>query len=379
MKIGFISFHSFSNPGGVKSHILGLAREFNKMGVETKIIVPRRHVFENYGKDVILLGTSIPINIAGTQGDLCFNLNPFAINKILRKEKFDVLHFHNFVVPSGWQILDRSKCTNVLTFHANLDAIGSLMKSFYFTGRFFKELGEKMDGVIGVAKLNLESFEDLEKPKAVIPNGIDLTDFHPGYPKIKRFSDNKINLLFVGRIEERKGLIYLLEAYNLLKPIYDNIRLIIVGDGHLRQSCLNYARQNHLKDVHFEGAKNNNELKRYFSTCDIYCSPAIFGESFGIVLLEGMAMGKPICGFANSGYKELLSNTFGEQFLAEPKNSVELAEKLEILIKDKEMRQKMSEWGLEHVKQYSWKNIAQQVLDFYELCRKTKNQNSCEK
>jgi len=370
MKIGFISFHSFSNPGGVKSHILGLSREFNKMGIETKIIVPRRHVFENYGKDVILLGTSIPINIAGTQGDLCFNFNPFAINKVLKKEKFDVLHFHNFVVPSGWQILDRSKCLNILTFHANLDAVGNMMRSFYFTNRLFKELGEKMDGVIGVADLNLEPFKDLQKPKLVIPNGIDLKEFHPKYPKVKRFVDKKINILFVGRIEERKGLIYLLEAYNLLKPTYNNIRLIIVGDGHLKQNCLDYARQNHLKDVHFEGLKNNTSLKRYFATCDIYCSPAIFGESFGIVLLEGMAMGKPVCGFANSGYKELLANTKAEQFLAEPKNSVELAQKLEILIKDKNLRKEMGKWGLEHVKQYSWNKVAKQVLDFYETCQK---------
>jgi phosphatidylinositol alpha-mannosyltransferase len=372
MKIGFISFHSFSNPGGVKSHILGLSREFNKRGVETKIIVPRRHVFENYGKDVILLGTSIPINIAGTQGDLCFNFNPFAISKILKREKFDVLHFHNFVVPSGWQILDRSKCLNVLTFHANLDAMGGMMKNFYFTNRFFKELGEKMDGIIGVANLNLEAFKDVNKPKAVIPNGINLSEFHPGYLKVKRFVDNKINILFVGRIEERKGLIYLLEAYNLLKPIYDNIRLIIVGDGHLRQNCLNYARQNRIRDVHFEGVKNNEELKRYFETADIYCSPAIFGESFGIVLLEGMAMGKPVCGFSNSGYKELLSGTKGEQFLAEPKNSVELAEKLETLIKDKNLRKEMGEWGLEHVKQYSWDKVAKRVLDFYQTCGNAK-------
>jgi phosphatidylinositol alpha-mannosyltransferase len=176
----------------------------------------------------------------------------------------------------------------------------------------------------------------------------------------------------VGRIEERKGLIYLLEAYNLLKPLYNDIRLIIVGDGILKQSCLDYTRANRLKDVHFEGAKNDLELKKYFSTCDIYCSPAIFGESFGIVLLEAMAMGKPVCGFANSGYQELLKNTKGEEFLALPKDSSGLAEKLEILIKSKSLRQEMGNWGLEHVKQCSWGKIAKQVLDFYKSCQKAK-------
>ena len=67
MKIGLISFHSFSKPGGVKRHILGLYKEFKKRGIETKIIVPRRKRSENYGKNVILLGTSFPIKFSGSQ------------------------------------------------------------------------------------------------------------------------------------------------------------------------------------------------------------------------------------------------------------------------------------------------------------------------
>jgi len=375
MKVGFISFHSFANPGGVKNHILGLSKEFDKLGIENKIIVPRRSFFENYGKNAIMLGTSIPLNAIGTQGELVFNFNPFAINKVLEKEKFDVLHFHNFIIPSGWQILNKSKSLNILTFHANLDAIPVFKKLPYFTNLFINDLNKKMDGVVGVANLNLEPFENFTGPKKVIPNGIDLKNFNPNTPKIKRFEDEKkINILYVGRIEERKGLIYLLEAYKLLKPSYPNIRLIIVGDGNLKQNCLEYARKNQLKDVHFEGSKNNEDLKKYFATCDIYCSPAIFGESFGIVLLEAMAMAKPVCGFANGGYKELLKNTKAEPFLAEPKNSPELSQKLELLIKDKKLRQEMGEWGLEHVKQYSWDKVARQVLDFYEACQKAKTQ-----
>jgi phosphatidylinositol alpha-mannosyltransferase len=121
MKIGLISFHSFTNPGGVKNHILGLSKEFEKRGIETKIIVPRRSLWEKYDKNVILLGTSIPINIAGTQGDIVFNFNPFAIRKVLEREKFDVLHFHNFIAPSALQILEKSDSLNIVTSHANIE------------------------------------------------------------------------------------------------------------------------------------------------------------------------------------------------------------------------------------------------------------------
>ena len=374
MKVGFISFHSFSNPGGVKSHILGLSKEFTKLGVENKIIVPRRSLFESHGKEVIIMGTSIPLNAIGTQGDLVFNFNPFAINKILEKEKFDVLHFHNFIIPSGWQILNKSKCLNILTFHANLDALPIFKSLPYFTKLFLDDLNKKMDGVIGVAKHNLEYFKDLQKPKIIIPNGIELSGFSPKLPKIQKFNNpNKIKILFVGRIEERKGLIYLLEAYQILTQKFHNLELMVVGDGLLKHKCLNFARENHLKNVHFLGSQTDQSLKRYYATCDIYCSPAIFGESFGIVLLEGMASGKPVCGFANEGYKELLSNTQGAQFLAEPKNSLELADKLEQLIINKTLRQEMGDWGLEHVKQYSWDIVAKRVLNFYQTCEQNKN------
>jgi phosphatidylinositol alpha-mannosyltransferase len=367
MKVGFISFHSFSNPGGVKSHILGLSKEFEKRGIETRIIVPRRKLIESYGKNIIIMGTSVPFNVAGTQGDLCFNLNPLAIRRILKREKFDILHFHNFVVPLAWQILDRSDCTNVMTFHANVEAM-PIMERKRINDLFVKNLNKKMDGIIGVASFNLDLFDNFKGKKAVIPNGIDLDQFKPDIPKLAKFDDGRINILFLGRIEERKGLIYLLMAYKLLQEKHSNLRLIIVGDGPLEGECKKYAKDNGLKEVCWEGRKTGSAAAQYYATCDIYCSPAIFGESFGIVLLEAMACGKPVAGFANSGYKELLKGTKGEEFLAEPKNYAELTKKLEKLIDDADLRKKMGKWGLEEVQKYSWKNVADRVLEFYKQC-----------
>ncbi|MDD4358196.1 MAG: glycosyltransferase family 4 protein [Candidatus Pacebacteria bacterium] len=375
MKVGFICFHSFVNPGGVKNHILGLSKEFEKRGIETKIIIPRRKFGEKYGKNVIIMGMSLPFNIGGTQGDFCMNLNPFSIKKVLKKEKFDVLHFHNFVVPSAWQILETQKgikqnTCNILTFHANLDSMPIFRRMPYFSKLFIKNLNERMDGVIGVADLILRMFKGYKNPMKVIPNGIDTNEFNPNIEGYSKFKDGKINILFLGRIEERKGLIYLLEAYKLLQEKHNNLRLIIVGDGILRKDCERFVRFNDLKDVVFEGQKSGKCIARYFNTCDIFCSPAIFGESFGIVLLEAMACKKPVCGFSNLGYKELLQNTKGEKFLAPPRDSTKLALILESLIEDEKLRKEMGEWGYETAKNYSWEKIADQVLEFYNICKK---------
>ncbi|MDP2664292.1 MAG: glycosyltransferase family 4 protein [bacterium] len=371
MKIGLISFHTFSQPGGVKNHILGLYDEFKKRGLYVKIIAPRRSGREKYPKDVILLGTSIPLKIAGTQSDLGINFNPFAINKLFKKEKFDVLHFHNFGFPSGIQILERSKSLNVLTFHANIEK-NKLFKIFPFILKAFnKEVREEIDGIIGVNPLNLKVFKDYKGPKTVIPNGIDLNKFKPEGSRIKKYLDGRINILFLGRIEERKGLIYLLKSYKILDKKYDNIRLIIVGEGPSEQECLKFINKNKLRNVVFERHIKEEDVPSYYRTCDIYCSPAIYGESFGIVLVEAMATGKPVVAFANSGYKIVLNRGKGKRFLAEPKDYRTLSKKIEELIRSKKLRSEIGRWGIEESKKYSWPKIADQVLAFYEFCRRS--------
>jgi len=382
MRVGLISFHSFFQPGGVKRHVLGLKEEFKKRGIYSKIIAPRRNRLEDYGKDVILLGTSFPLSFSGGQSDFDINFNPLAIGRVLQKEKFDVLHFHNFGFPSTWQILEKSESLNILTFHANIEGSKFLKRFPIFLYLLNKIVQWKIDGIIGVASLNLKVFKDFKGPKVVIPNGIDLEEFYPApfdkkcrvnpqALKIKKFCDNKVNILFVGRIEKRKGLIYLLKAFKILTRKFSNLRLIIVGEGELKEYCQNYVKENNLKEVCFEGQITGPKLPSYYRTCDIYCSPAIYGESFGIVLIEAMASNVPVVAFANEGYQQVLKGK-GSKFLVKPRDYKTLAEKLEILIKNPQLRKEMGEWGQTEAQKYSWPRITDRVLNFYEFCRKEK-------
>jgi phosphatidylinositol alpha-mannosyltransferase len=372
MKVGLISFHSFLQPGGVKRHILGLHQELKKRGIESKIIAPRRSSSEDYGKEVILLGTSFPWRTTGTQGDFCINFNPFAIRRVLEKERFDVLHFHNCGFPSTLQILELSESLNILTFHANLEK-SVFIKTFPgFIYAFNKLVQWKIDGVIGVAPLNLKIFKYYKGPKTVIPNGIDLDEFNPEVPKIKKYLDGKINILFLGRIEERKGLIYLLRSLKVLNRRHDNLRLIVVGEGPLKKYCQKWALKNKLDNVVFEKPVSQKEVPSYYRTADIYCSPAIYGESFGIVLIESMAVGTPVVAFANKGYAGVLENTKGGRFLARPKDHRTLADKLEMLINNPELRKEMGEWGKKEAEKYSWPKIVDQVLAFYDSCERSR-------
>jgi phosphatidylinositol alpha-mannosyltransferase len=397
MKIALISLHSFLKPGGVKSHILGLSKELKKRGHKTKIIVPRQSFQENYGRGVILLGTSFPLSFGGGESDFAFHFNQTAIEEVLEKEKFDVLHFHNFGFPSSFQILEKSKALNILTFHSDVERSKLLLEFPILLEILRMVINWKIDGVIGVSEVALKFLNSCRVPTIVIPNGIDLEIFNSKARKIKKFLDGRINILFVGRIEERKGLIYLLRAYRILEKKFQNLRLIIIGEGELKEKCQDFVRKHNLKEVYFEGEKTDRELVSYYKTADIFCAPSIYGESFGIVLLEAMACRLPMVAFANEGYKEFFRGKKGEKFLAKTKDFRDLAKKLEILIENHSTKQKilcsaepinigsgenlrkeMGKWGESEAKKYSWEKICNKILNFYQLCQKEKTKKEKE-
>ena len=109
----------------------------------------------------------------------------------------------------------------------------------------------------------------------IIPNGIDLEHFSPDVAPIEEFCDGKQNILFVGRLERRKGLIYLIKAFQQIKREIPNSRLIIVGPGtRLRKPYQKWIRHHDLKDAVFIGYVSYAELPRYYKTADIFWAPA---------------------------------------------------------------------------------------------------------
>src|SRR5256712_7370177 len=161
------------------------------------------------------------------------------------------------------------------------------------------------------------------------------------------------NLLFVGRLEYRKGLGYLLRAFARLKRHYPTLRLIIVGDGPLGRCYGNFLARKQLDDVVMAGYVPASELPRYYASCDIFCSPATGDESFGIVLLEAMASGKPIVATSIDGFREVVPHG-REGLLVDRKSRRQLAHAVQTLINNSALRQGMGAAGLGQTRQYHW-------------------------
>jgi phosphatidylinositol alpha-mannosyltransferase len=378
LKIGLFSAHSFATPGGVQRHIVALYSEFQKRGHQVKILAPGKSKPEGVpSEDFIPIGISGRIPGNGTTTDITIMLRKKEVEQIQR-EKFDILHFHNLAwgfVP--FQISSDRHGIRILTLHASQE--GSLVLTFFPPLKMLLQglYGGKFDGVIGVSPVAFETFRAFyDGPTRLIPNGIDLQHFSPDGPKIPKLStDGNENLLFVGRFEPRKGLIYLLKAYELVKKRRDNARLIIVGDGEEREEAEYFIQSRDLRDVSFEGFTSEELLPAYYRTAKVFCAPALYGESFGMVLLEAMACGTPIAGFSNPGYAWVMKGHEKKThvpLLVPPKDYRGLAKKIELLLDRPKIYESARTWGLARCKEFAWPRIADEILQFYADVRKSK-------
>lgn len=367
MKIALVSPYDFAYPGGVCNHISCLEQQFIQMGHEVKIVAPASKAVSTFGDRFIAVGKPRPIPVSGSIARI--TLSPWLssrIKAILDREHFDICHLHEPLMPMlCTTVLRLSNVPNVGTFHA------SGGKPWYSFGTpigksILKKWVRKLDGKIAVSEPAMEYVSKyFPGDYTIIPNGVDSKHFSPDVPPIKEFSDGKLNILFVGRLEKRKGLDYLLEAYKQIKPEFPNSRLIVVGPGkRLGKKYERRVMRDRLKDVVVIGYAAYRDLPRYYQTADIVCCPATGRESFGIVLLEAMAVGKPIVASNIQGYNSVVTHG-AEGLLVPPKNAEKLAQALTSLMTDGALRQQMGNEGRLKSVQYDWENVAQRVLDYY--------------
>lgn len=372
MKIGLVSPYDYAYPGGVMAHIYHLKHGLEKYGHQVKIIAPLSGPPPNYSSNtgLIPLGRSVPVPTGGSTARISLSvwLRP-KIKELLKQEAFDVIHLHEPLAPIiPLLILHLSQSVNVGTFHA----FHGSSKTYFFTKYLLRKWYNKLDGRIAVSQPALD-FVSKHFPGTyeVIPNGIDFNRFANPKIKIEDYQDGKINILFVGRMEKRKGLKYLLGAYSKLKWQYPNSRLIVVGPGNPEPDCYRLIAERNIEDVVFVGGVSSEDLPRYYQAADIFCSPATSGESFGIVLLEAMASGKPIIASNIEGYSSVMSHG-DEGLLVPPKDEEALTEALSNLIKDPSLREKLGTNGFLKAPGYDWSVVTEKILDYYDLSYKNK-------
>ena len=379
MKIAQVSAYDFAYPGGVNSHIANLEQHLKQMGHQVKILAPFSKGRAPLPPNVLPFGGSIPYPSGGSIARC--SPSPFltqSMKATLERERFDIIHLHEPLTPmlplTVLRALRDSKEPTVGTFHA----YHNTPRGYRFFKPVIKQYFTRLDALTAVSRPAMEFVSQVFPGNyTIIPNGIELEQFSPQVAPMPEFMDGKLNILFVSRLEKRKGLDYLLGAYPLIKKQLPQARLIVVGPGtRLRRGYEAIVERGKLQDVHFVGYVSQDDLPRYYRSAHVFCAPATGHESFGIVLLEAMAMTKPIVASNIPGYAGVMSHGV-EGLLVPPKDKLALAQAIITLLRDEPLRLEMGARGRAKAEDYSWTHVVKKVMGLYSDVLNRKSQGAC--
>jgi phosphatidyl-myo-inositol alpha-mannosyltransferase len=201
----------------------------------------------------------------------------------------------------------------------------------------------------------------------VVPNAIDVACFSAPAARPSTLRADRRHVLYVGRIEPRKGVDRLVRAMASVQRRHAGVQLVIVGDGPDRGAVESLARGIGVTAI-FAGRIADGDLPGYYQSADIVCSPALADESFGVVLLEAMAAGRPIVASDIAGYAELLTPA-GSARLVEAGNPDSLAREIGAVLEDAALARSLGERGALAARQYDWDAVARRLDAIYAVAR----------
>ena len=350
-------------PGGITEHVHHLSYYLKQRGHEVVILTGNHRNGKNIGLNSIRVirvgrGILVPVNKSFYSLPVALNLSA-RVREVLLGEEWDVVHVHGTLSPSlPLFTLLQSPYVNFMTFHPTHGySIG-----FEIFKPLLRKAFERIDGRIAVSKSALRSItRHFQGDFRIIPNGVDIKRFGPHVSPmdgLKKPGEKMI--LFVGRIEPRKGVGTLLRAFSIVSKKLKNVRLVIVGDTPLRKYFEVRARK---LNVTFLGKVRAVDIPRIYRAADIFVAPATGKESFGIVLIEAMASRVPVVASDIEGYREIVGS---DGILVPPGDEVKLAGAILRLLKNPQLAKRMAEQGrAKVVKRYSWDIVTDLVEDYY--------------
>jgi phosphatidylinositol alpha-mannosyltransferase len=364
VRVLLVSSYDVSRPGGVTSHVFDVAKHFRLLGHEVEVAGPGGSGPLKRDGHTHCLGETFRFWSPGDAADI--NLNPLVVNRVrdfLRRRRFDVVHLHEPFIPFiGPAFLRLAEGWKVGTFHTWRR--GPHIPYIVFWG-FCNYWNRRLDGRIAVSKPARDTINRYVRGDyQIIPNGVDFERFAAPAPAPAHLADDRPTVLFVARLEARKGVAYLIRAFAEVKRRLPETRLVIVGRGGLEGEYRKLAAGLGLADVLFEGFVEPPDLPGYYQRADVLCAPSTVNESFGISIAEAMAAGTPVIGTTIEGLKALVEPEV-TGLAVPPKDVPALADALERLLSDAGLRERLGAGARERARRYAWENVARQLLDYY--------------
>jgi phosphatidylinositol alpha-mannosyltransferase len=194
----------------------------------------------------------------------------------------------------------------------------------------------------------------------IVPNGADVEMFASAEPA--RLPEGR-RLLFVNRLDPRKGFRVMVSAFRMLATDRPDVRLIVAGDGPERPALQDLPGEMRERVVML-GNVPHEELPPYHAASEVFCAPATGRESFGIVLVEAMSAGLPMVASDIPGYREVVRDGL-EGRLVPPRDPAALAGAVAEILDDPDTAKRLGEAGRSRAKRYSWETVAGEIEEIY--------------
>ncbi len=358
MRIVQVCPYAWDSPGGVQSHVRGLAREMTRRGHTVQILAPGRAPCAD--PTVTIVGRPLRVPYNGSIAPIC--PHPLALARVARLVRHlrpDVVHVHEPFSPGlSLAAALAARAPVVATFHACADRL--------WTYRLFAPLLRIVlrhcHHVVAVSDAAAALLaRDLALRADVRHNAVDLETFDGAAPLALPPAPT---VLFVGRLEPRKGVGVLLQALPALIARVPDVRVLVVGDGGGRGEIerLPAPLRAHVQAL---GAVSDGDLLRCYASADLLVAPALGRESFGIVLLEAMAAGLPVVASDIPGYRAVVRDGI-DGLLVPAGDAGRLAAALATVLTDRGVAGALAASGRQRASAFSWRQAATPLEAIYE-------------
>lgn len=345
LRIALVCPYDWLRPGGVRTHVAGLAAELRSRGHVVDVIAAGDPSASSHG--LVLVGAATPVHANGSIARVA--LGPGAWRRTRRAIQaggYDIVHVHEPAVPLVARAAARCRSGPVVaTFHM----YSPTARAYRFLGPFMRRALRTLASGIAVSPAALACASRVYAVDEVIPNGVRI----PGDPRSRRATSTK-RVLFVGRHEPRKGLPVLLEAF---ADLPSDVRLDLVG-VETEEIAIPAMRGDPSRIV-AHGRVDDARLRALLRRTDVLCAPSLGGESFGLVLAEAMAEGVPVVASEIPGYREVLSARCGR--LVPPGDAPALAGALQEMLSDAALRHRLGDEARSMAAPFDWTAVCDRI------------------
>ncbi len=364
LSIGLVYDDTLDSSDGVAQYVKELGAWLSSRGHNVFYMCGETKATSWAGGKIYSLSKNLKVKFNGNEPSMSLFSKASDINKVLRQEKPDVIHVMMPYSPfMAQRVIKRAYKQSVVVSTFHIFPSGLVARAgTRLLGLFQHQSVKKINKYLAVSQAAQDFAKQTFKIETqVVPNMVDISKFLTS-PQPKNSAKR---IVFLGRLVERKGCRQLIEAFEIVHKDLPDVQLVIGGKGPEQAKLEALVNSLGLSDsVQFLGYVDEQVKPKLLNSADVACFPSLYGESFGIVLIEAMAAGsKVVLGGNNPGYSSVLDPQ--PKTLIDPTHQTEFANRLIELLSDNDLANTLHAWQEQYVKQFDTKVVASTIEKIY--------------